>query len=580
MNRIEKATLVSVLTAVLVACGGGSSGATAQNGSVVYSDMIPLSFSPDNLSTTVERDAEISVQFSADLLPTSANSNALRLRRSDESVSGSVSLLTSDTIGFTPEKPLDLLTVYHPSITSEIADIDGRPFEVLGDGEWEFLTRDGTWGEITKVAEGAIENPLLIDEGESMSSFHQMDDLSSGQNDLFYTSQPLTDGSPQTRKLVSNGFNDGDVRGSLNVKRLTNGDLLAVWQEQAADNTYEIWYNRYNHANQTWGKSANVILNGDNQIQPRLVSNASDDVFLLYDVNPVGSPAYTLNVIGYSTDDDHWMEAKLLSSDMKWVSGQRHAAMAIDSTGNMMVVWFNSSHRVSSRYFNAASGSWEKTQEFNNPIAGPIPGDTYLGIKMVVDGQDNFTAAWSQKDANVGLPYIWAARYTPDQGWDDQQQITGSTQGVYPIMRVNRDNNIILLWTQELVSGDDNLLFSGFNFAQNEWTNAAALEESEKKASQPALVVDRSGNFMAIWNQNRSGSFFDSQGSHFLDPAAIRVRRFDNSADGEWLPVTAISPYGGAVDKPVMAVNSSGEIMALWEQIIDGQATIQGRYFD
>jgi hypothetical protein len=568
MNRIEKATLVSILTAVLVACGGGSSGATAQNGSVEYSDMIPLSFSPDNLSTTVERDAEISVQFSADLLPTSANSNALRLRRSDESVSGSVSLLTSDTIGFTPDKPLDLLTVYHPSITSEIADIDGRPFEVLGDGEWEFLTRDGTWGETTKVAEGAIENPLLIDEGDSMSSFLQSDNLSSGQNDLFYIPEPLADGSWATRELVSNGFNDGDVVGSVNVKRLSNGDLLAVWQELSDDGMDEIWYNRYTAATQFWGKSARVTLDNYNKLRPRLVSNASDSVFLLFDLEDSISMATDLMTIGYSAADDQWLSEKLIANDLDADAGSGQASIAMDSAGNMMVLWFSNAKHARARYYNAKTTVWGSVKVFNQDNAG----ETFFGSQIIVDSQDNFIAAWSQFDTTWEKPFIWSSRFSPVQGWGEAHQIIGSILGYQPVMQVNKDNNIILIY-QNTLPGEDNLLFAGYNFAQNEWTNAALLDSNDHPASQPALVVDRSGNFMAIWNQNRV--------SVIGDVPAVWTRRFDNNTtDGKWLSAHVISPFDGAVGNPVMAVNSSGEIMALWEQIIDGQATIQGRYFD
>ena len=575
MNSIKKATLISLISTVLVACGS-SSGTTPGSNNVEYSDMGLISISPENLTTGVERDTEISAQFSADLLASSVNSTAFRLRRDNEFIPGSVSLLDVDVIGFTPNKPLDLLTVYYPGVTSEIADIDGRPLALIGDGEWEFLTRDGIWGKTKKVAEGAIENPLLINEGDSIASFHQSDNLSSGQNDLFYINQPMLVDSLHTRELVSNGDNDGDVAGSLNVKRLSNGDLLAVWQEQADDNRYEIWYNRYDHTNLSWGKSSRVTLDNYDKLRPRLVSNASDSVFLLFDLEDSVSMATDLMVIGYSVADDQWLSEELVADDLDVSAGSGQASIAMDSAGNMMAIWFSNNLRFRSRFYHATSGLWEDTTVFILPDAG----DTYLGSQIVVDSQDNFTAVWSQKHINIGLPYIWTSRYTANEGWGKIQRISGSTDGYQPVIRVNRDNNIILTWLQDVVSGDDNLLFAGYNFEQDEWTNAALLEEEKNPVSQHNLVVDASGNFMAIWNQNRSGTFFDLTGNVSVDPASIWVRRFDNSNDGEWLPAVTISPIAGAVDKPVMAVNHSGEIMALWMQIVDSAVTIQGRYFD
>ena len=577
MNPIKKVTLLSLITTVLAACGGGSSSTAGDHGEVEYSDMGLVSILPADLSSGVDRDTEISAQFSADLLPTSANSNGFRLRRDDEFVSGTVSMLGTDTIRFTPDKTLDLLTLYHPGVTSDIADIDGRPFGFLGDGEWAFLTRDGVWGETKKVAEGAIENPQLIDEGDAMSSFYQSDNLSSGQNDLFYTRQPLDDGSVQTRKVVSNGENDGNVTGSLNAIRLGNGDLLAVWQELSGDGKDEIWYNRYAAAAESWGTSARVTLPNENKLRPRLVSNASDSVFLLFDLEDSISMATDLIVIGYSVADDQWLGEALIADDLDVSTGSAQASIAMDSAGNMMAIWFSNNLRFRSRFYNATSGLWEDTTVFIQPDAG----DTYLGSQIVVDSQNNFTAAWSQKNALSGLPYIWTSRYSSSEGWSEAHQIIGSTMGTSPIMQVNKDNNIILLSLQEVGSGDDNLLFSGFKLTDNQWTNAAPLEDSEQPASQPSLVVDRSGNFMAMWNQKRSGTFIDLQGNISLDPSTIWARRFDNNtAESEWLPAIPISPIAGAVDKPVMAINSSGEIMALWMQIIDTTPTLQGRYFE
>ncbi|NOY72657.1 MAG: hypothetical protein GXP14_09825 [Gammaproteobacteria bacterium] len=84
---------------------------------------------------------------------------------------------------------------------------------------------------------------------------------------------------------------------------------------------------------------------------------------------------------------------------------------------------------------------------------------------------------------------------------------------------------------------------------------------------------------MAIWQQNRLGTFFDNNNIIYIDPPSIWVRRF-NKIDESWLAPQAISALSGAVDRPAIANSSNGEVVALWMQVLEGQPVIQSSRFD
>lgn len=572
MKHRLKYGVVPLIVLNLAACGGGGNGNTnADNTAMQTSPLSVTAVTPPNDAVDTARDAPINATFDGDVLTVSVDTESFQLLKNGIPQAGSAQLLDSNRIGFTPDQELDLLSIYQPTITQELYDIDGLP--LAEPFLWRFVTRDGNWGTTMSYSTGAVDQPLIISTGETLWAFHLRDNLFSGQTDVF-AKRLQADNSWAASDLISNNDGDDNVAGSLSVTALSNGDLLAVWQETAGG-TDEIWYNRYDHALDTWGTSARITFNNFDRRRPSIVSNGSDHVFVQFELEDTLSGATDLMVIEYSVADDEWLTEQLVANDLDTVAGEGQPAIAMDSAGNMMATWF-ADNRVLSCYYNLDTHSWEGVSMIDQASAG----ETGFGNQIIVDAQDRFTATWSQEDNILGIPFIWSSRFVPNQGWDEAQQIAGSDFGQQPVMRPNKDDNIILIWQQHPAVGNDDLLFSGFNSAENAWTPAELLEQGSATAGQHRLVVDASGNFMAIWKQNRSGTFFNSMGNVLIDPPAIWTRRFDNSDDGEWRPAVAISSLDGAVDKPVMAVKSNGEIMALWMQIVDGEPGIYSRYFD
>jgi len=278
-----------------------------------------------------------------------------------------------------------------------------------------------------------------------------------------------------------------------------------------------------------------------------------------------------ISTLIYDTDNDQWSGGATID-ELEEEAG--HPRVSINNQGDAMVIWLQGGH-VYSRLYRFFTGAWGAVELVDNIDAGTLQ----LGLALSVDSRGIFTAVWSQEDDALGFPFIWSNRYTSGEGWTEADVITGSVQGFNPQLVIDRDDNIILVWQQDPVLGENNILTRRFDALDGSWSAIEFLEDGEQPASQPQLTIDESGNAMAIWQQNRSGTFFDNNSIIYIDPPSTWVRRF-NKIDESWLAPQAISAMGGAIDRPAIANSSNGEIVALWMQVVEGQIVIQSRRFD
>ncbi len=360
------------------------------------------------------------------------------------------------------------------------------------------------------------------------------------------------------------------MAGKPQISILSNGDLLVLWEENGPGGIpTQLSYNRYSQSSSSWGNSERINASAFAHMGPRLISDDSGNVMAVFEIAGIGPT--NISTLIYDTENDQWNDGATID-ELEEEAG--HPRVSINNQGDAMVVWLQGDH-VYSRLYRFSTGTWG-TIEFVDTIDA---GTLQLGLALSVDSRGIFTAVWSQKDDTLGFLFIWSNRYTSGEGWTKADVITGSVQGFNSQLVIDRDDNIILVWQQDLVLGEDNILTSRFDALDGSWSAIEFLEVGEQSASQPQLTIDASGNVMATWQQNRSGTFLDNNSTIYIDPPSTWVRRF-NKIDESWLAPQAISALGGAVDKPAIANSSNGEIVALWMQVLEGQPVIQSRRFD
>jgi len=555
--------LGGIVVFLSVCGGGGSTGNPAE-----VSDVEVVMVMPSISSTEVDRAPFIGVQFSGDISPPSVDSDNFQLLNCGEPVAGAISFHDTNAIEFSVDDDLDLLSTYMARLTTAIIDVSG--LSLVSIFEWSFVTRDGIWREPESVEQGFVDDPVLIaDANDTVWAFYRKNDFFTEENEIF-ARHLLDDNTWSIEQLISNSSDDEDVTGKPQITVLSNGDLLVLWEEDGPGGIpTQLSYNHYSQSNSSWGDSERINASAFAHIDPRFMADDSGNVMAVFEIAGMGPT--NISTLIYDTDNDQWSDAATID-ELEEEAG--HSRVSINNQGDAMVVWLQTDH-VYSRLYRFSTGTWGAVELVDNIDAGTLQ----LGLALPVDFRGIFTAVWSQEDDALGFPFIWSNRYTLGEGWTKADVITGSVQGFNPQLVIDRDDNIILVWQQDPVSGENNILICRFNALGGRWSAIEFLEVGEQPASQPQLTIDESGNAMAIWQQNRSGTFFDNNSIIYNDPPSTWVRRF-NKIDESWLAPQAISALGGAIDRPAIVNSSNGEIVALWMQVLEGQSIIQSRRFD
>ncbi|WP_054030966.1 hypothetical protein [Desulfatitalea tepidiphila] len=168
-------------------------------------------------------------------------------------------------------------------------------------------------------------------------------------------------------------------------------------------------------------------------------------------------------------------------------------------------------------------------------------------IAMSDDG--TAIAVWRQFD---GTQYdIWANRYD-GSSWGTAELIESDDTGdaEFPQVAMDVDGGAIAVWGQ--FDGTLTNIWAN-RFDGSAWGTAELIEHDDtNNAAFPQVAVDADGGAIAVWEQ------YD--GTRF----SIWANRFDGSAwEGAGLIET---DNAGDASKPQVAMNESGQAMAVWKQ--------------
>jgi len=138
--------------------------------------------------------------------------------------------------------------------------------------------------------------------------------------------------------------------------------------------------------------------------------------------------------------------------------------------------------------------------------------------------------------------------------WGNEVIIGGgaNSTGSHPEIVIDNQGNAIVLW-ESWINNDYSILSSRYNAASDAWSQEEEIETGLGGASNPKIVIDGNGNAIAVWEQ------FDGTSK------SIFVNRFNNST-GQWENEQLIENGSGLAMRPQVAMNSSGNAVAIWEQ--------------
>ncbi len=346
----------------------------------------------------------------------------------------------------------------------------------------------------------------------------------------------------------------------------TAGDGAAVWS-QFDGLRKNIWASRYTAGANTWGVPVLIETNngGDADV-PQLALDSVGNALVVWEQSD--STRRNIWVNRYTATSQRWGTAQLLETDNVSFANAPH--LALDAKGNGMVVWEQSDgtrKSIWSRRYDVASGQWEEVARVSEISAE----DANAPHITVADGNGNFVAVWRGYDGVVHQRYnLWANRYVAGTGWGSASQISNNNPDPAalsdPLVSKNADTphvamdvtgNALAVWAQ-----DNSIYANRYTVVSQSWGVAQLIENDVHwAAAAPRIAMAANGDAYAVWEQ-----YADAVPGDATPPFKnIMVNRYVPSLG--WQSATLVENNNtGHAQAPQVAVDGVGNASVVWRQ--------------
>jgi len=497
-----------------------------------------------NGTEQVDRKATLTLTFSTQLAAETMTAENVKLKNDFNNELAEVELITDgQALNIRPKGILGAAAHYTLTVSPQIRGSE----EEAPDGELRltFTTKDGAWGTATRFEQYPMSNVQVAMDVSGNGVAVSCDDDTKSESQVFsvrtfrYASGKGWGKVDQISDVIKGG-EDVYPRVAIDNK----GNVISLWS-QPEGATSNLLFNHY-VAGKGWDKAA-IVGKDDhaNTTVSQVVIDNNGNGFAVWSQSD--GKQYNIWASRY-VPINGWTTPELIEKDN---NGDAYGPqIAIDATGNALVVWYqnlNFNFVVWANRYSPSSG-WEKA----TPLMSGKKSDAKYP-QVAFDNQGNAVAVWSID--GLTTTGIWAARYVASKGWDKAVRVESSGERAYDVqIAIDATGKALVVWVQS--DGMRDSIWGNWYVPETGWDVPVLLETNHTdNASFPQVVMDASGNALVVWVQ-------DSEGQK-----SIWTRRFVPSS--EWSEPTLVEHNHGNASFPDIAISPSGNAMVLWQQYGD-----------
>jgi hypothetical protein len=334
----------------------------------------------------------------------------------------------------------------------------------------------------------------------------------------------------------------------------SQGDAVAVWQRH--NGSQEIVQASVRPVSSgTWQTPVNLSEAGQNASNSQVAFDSQGDAVAVWQrhngsqeiVQASVRPAYS----------GIWQTPVSLSE-----AGQNASApqVAFDSRGDAVAVWERengSNQIVQASVRPASSGTWQA------PVNLSETGWNSFEPQLAVDPEGDAVVVWRRTNGISGefiqasvMPVssgIWQAPVALSETGENAEspQVVFDSQGDATAVwqRYNGSNYIVQTSARPASSGT--------------WQTPVSLSEAGQNASNPQVAFDSQCDAVAVWQRHN--------GSQEIVQASVRP-----ASSGTWQTPVSLSEAGQNASAPQVALDPSGDALAVWQRHNGGQEIVQG----
>jgi hypothetical protein len=242
---------------------------------------------------------------------------------------------------------------------------------------------------------------------------------------------------------------------------------------------------------------------------------------------------------------------------------QYNGAVASDRFGNFVVVWTSygqltpNETDVFARRYDAAG----------NPLSGEFLVNTYttgnqytLRQSVAMSASGEFLVVWGSNGQDGDGWGVFGQRFdSSGNKLGSEFQVNTYTTGsqTYPVAAINESREFVVAWQSYGQDGDSDGVFARrYDAAGNPVGGEIAINtHTTGRQSTPVVGIDRSGNFVVVWDSLSQDGSLDG----------IFGRRFDNTG----APLTGefqVNTHTSSIQEfPSIAMDRTGNFVCTWE---------------
>lgn len=266
----------------------------------------------------------------------------------------------------------------------------------------------------------------------------------------------------------------------------------------------------------------------------------------------------------FTARDGDWMAPEILGaspSGAKFDLGQ-------DANGNAFAIWQRDDgpaidDHIFVRRFDANTASWSSAAQLDTAPTSAI------NPRIAVQGAGNAFAIWEQNDGTPNYRVVMRRYDGGTSSWGPANTLftnTLTTRACMPQIAVDAAGNAFAGWIGNNLAGQSSLYVARYDAGSASWAAGVLMESATDPVTMFRIVSNATGDALLVFGQGPGSTAKNLYG-----------RRYQASS-ATWSTAAPLDLGAGAISSPTVAIDPTGNGIAIWIQKNTNFATFANRF--